>query len=247
MLTLVIIVVVLALVIVGLVKVIDKFVSSKFKPVVSIVLWAVTIVFAYLIYESIQAPIKFDQTKEARYKVAVNKMQDIKKVQLAYKSIKGRYTDQMDSIIHFIENDYFVIVERKDSSVVDAERNRSYGISSGYFKDVVITKEIGRVSVKDSLFKDNDKYKKLNVVKVDGIETKIDMKADFIMRNDTRVAVFEAKLAKLTLLTDQDPDLIAKEKTVKSVEAIDGEFIILGSTEEVNMTGNWPKKYGNNE
>jgi hypothetical protein len=84
-------------------------------------------------------------------------------------------------------------------------------------------------------------------VKVDGIETKIDMKADFIMRNDTRVAVFEAKLAKLTLLTDQDPDLIAKEKTVKSVEAIDGEFITLGSTEEVNMTGNWPKKYGNNE
>jgi hypothetical protein len=130
---------------------------------------------------------------------------------------------------------------------VDAERNRAYGISSGYFKDVVITKEIGRVSVKDSLFKDNDKYKRLNVVKVDGIETKIDMKADFIMRNDTRVAVFEAKLAKLTLLTDQDPDLIAKEKTVKSVEAIDGEYIILGSTEEVNMTGNWPKKYGNNE
>lgn len=247
MLTLVIIVVVLALVIVGLVKVIDKFVKPKFKPVISIALWAVTILFAYLIYESIQAPIKFDQIKEARYKVAVNRMQDIKKVQIAYKSIKGRYTDNIDSIIQFVENDYFVIVERKDSSVVDNERNRAYGISSGYFKDVVITKEIGRVKVKDSLFKDSDRYKRLDLVKVDGISTKIEMKADFVMRNETRVAVFQAKLAKLTLLTDQDSDLVAKEKTVKSVEAIDGEFITLGSIEEVNMTGNWPKKYGNNE
>lgn len=249
MLTLVIIVVVLGLVIVGLVKVIDKFVKPKFRPVVSIVLWAVTILFAYLIYESIQAPIKFDKIKEARYKVAVNRMQDIKAVQLAYKSIKGSYTDNMDSIIKFVENDYFVIVERKDSSVVDVERNKAYGITSGsgYSKDVVVTREIGRVKVKDSLFKDSDRYKRLNVVKVDGITSQIEMKSDYVVRNETKVPVFLAKLEKVTLLTDQDPDLIAKEKTVKSVEAIDGEFITLGSIEEVNMTGNWPKKYGNNE
>jgi hypothetical protein len=247
MLTLVIIIVVLGLVIVGLVKLIDKFVKPKLRPVVSIVLWGVTILFAYLIYMSIQAPIKFDKIKEARYKVAVNRMIDIKAVQLAYKSIKGKYTDNMDSIVKFVENDYFIILERKDSSVVDVERNKAYGITSGYFKDIVVTKEIGRVKVKDSLFKDSDRYKRLNMVKVDGISTQIDMKADYVIRNNTKVPVFLAKLEKISLLTDQDPDLIAKEKTVKSVEAIDGEFITLGSIEEVNMTGNWPKKYGNNE
>lgn len=247
MLTLVIIIVVLGLVIVGLVKLIDKFVKPKLRPIISIVLWAVTILFAYLIYMSIQAPIKFDKVKEARYRVAVNRMQDIKAVQLAYKSIKGRYTDNMDSIIKFVENDYFVIVERKDSSVVDVERNKAYGITSGYFKDVVVTKEIDRVKVKDSLFKDSDRYKRLNTVKVDGITSQIEMKTAFVERNDTKIPVFQAKLEKVSLLTDQDPDLVAKEKTVKSVEAIDGEFIILGSIEEVNMTGNWPKKYGNNE
>ena len=52
---------------------------------------------------------------------------------------------------------------------------------------------------------------------------------------------------KAKLLTDQDPSLVAKEKKVVSVDGINGEYILLGSMEEVSMSGNWPKKYGNNE
>ena len=81
MLTLVIILVVLAIVIIGLVKVIDKFLPKKLRPVVSIILWAITIFFAYQIYESIQAPIKFEKIKEGRFKVAVAKFQEIKNLQ----------------------------------------------------------------------------------------------------------------------------------------------------------------------
>ena len=34
---------------------------------------------------------------------------------------------------------------------------------------------------------------------------------------------------------------------VESIDEINGPQIILGSLEEVTLTGNWPKKYGNNE
>jgi hypothetical protein len=54
-------------------------------------------------------------------------------------------------------------------------------------------------------------------------------------------------LKKESLLTDQDKDLVAKEMKVVSVDGINGEFIQLGSIEEVNMAGNWSKKYGKNE
>ena len=33
----------------------------------------------------------------------------------------------------------------------------------------------------------------------------------------------------------------------ESIDEINGDKIILGSLEEVTLTGNWPKKYGNNE
>lgn len=247
MLTLVLIVIAIIIAIFALVKVIDKFVKPQLKPVISIVLWLLTALFAYLIYESIQAPIKFDRLKEGRYKVAVNRFQDIKKVQQAFKSIKGRYSDNMDEIVNFVENEYFVILERKDSSVADVERNKAFGLTEGYYKDIVVTREIARVRVKDSLFRDSDRYKRLNLVRVDGLEAPIAMTAGFIDRNDIKVPVFEARLRKRDLFTDQDADLVAKEDKVKSVEGIDGEFIILGSMEEVNLTGNWPKKYGNNE
>jgi len=247
MLTLVFIVVVLALVVFGLVIVIDKFVSPKLRPVISILLWAVTIVLAYWIYESIQAPIKFDNVKEGRFKVAVAKFQEIKNLQQSYKSVKGAYTSNMDSIIKFVENDYFIIEERKDSSIVDVERNKAYGIETGYFKDIVVIREIGRVRVKDSLYKDSEKYKSLNKVKVDGISAEIKLESGYVLRNESKVPVFKASLAKAALLTDQDPSLVDKENKTKSVEGIDGDMIILGSMDEVSLVGNWPKKYGKNE
>ncbi|MDP2162303.1 MAG: hypothetical protein Q8K02_17620 [Flavobacterium sp.] len=253
MITFIIIVVVLVLAIFGLVKFIDKKVDSKVKPVISIVLWIVSAVFGYLIYQSIQAPIQFDKLKEKRYQAAVNKMIDIKAVQMAYKSINGKYCDNLDTLITFIENEKFTILERKDTSVVDEERNRAFGLNvgadgvGGYYKDIVKVKEIGKVSIKDSLFKESDRYKRLNLVKVDGLEAKIELKSGFITRNDAKVPVFEAKLVKEDLLKDQDQSLVKREKNVVSVDGINGEFIQLGSLEEVSMSGNWPKKYGNNE
>lgn len=246
-------IVVLILVIFGLVKVFDKIATNKNRTLFSIIIWAVVVLFGYLIYQSIQQPIKFDKLKEKRFQAAVNKMIDIKAVQMAYKQKNGKFSDNMDSIVQFIENESFTIIERKDTSVIDVDKNRIYGVSvgadgtGGYFKDVVITKELGRVRIKDSLFKNSDRYKNLNKVVVDGIEATIDMKAGFIARQDMKIPVFEAKLNKAKLLTDQIPSMVAKESTVTSVDGINGEAIILGSMQEVNMAGNWPKKYGNNE
>ena len=237
----------------ALVKLIDKFLPSGARPILSIALWAVCIFIAYLIYASVMKPIEFKKEKEARISAAVKTMLDIKKLQTGYKSVNGKFAENFDELIKFVEEGQFEIVSRKDTSVIDVARNNAFGIKveadgvGGFYKDVVITEKLGNVSVKDSLFKNSDRYKRLNVVKIGNIEVPVSMKTGLVNRNEMDISVFQAVIDKDALLADLDQDLVNNENKVESIDEINGPKITLGSLEEVSLTGNWPKKYGNNE
>ena len=253
MLEIAIYLVVLIVLIFALVKLIDKFVTPGNKKVFTILLWGISFFLVYLIYSSIMKPIEFQNEKEARFEVAVKTMLDIKKLQTGYKSVHGKYADTFDELIKFVENGQFEIVSRKDTAVIDAAKNAAFGIKvgadgvGGFFKDEVVITKLGSVSVKDSLFKNSDRYKRLNVVKVGSIEVPVSMKTGVVSRNDMNLSVFQAIIDKNALLKDLDQELVKQENKVESIDEINGPQIILGSLEEVTLTGNWPKKYGNNE
>lgn len=250
MLLTVLLVIFICAIAIGLVILIDKFLPSKGRPIVSIILGLITLFFAYLIYSSVMAPIRFDEEKAVRYETAVNKMQDIKKSQLAYKSLKGNYAPSFDSLVKFIESERFEIITRKDTSVPDVARNAAFGFSNGeggFFKDIVITKSLGFKSVKDSLFKESDRYKRMNTVKVADFEVPVLMKASSIMVKDKAFPTLKVEIDKNAILKGMDEYLLEQEKKKKSIDEINGDKITLGSLEDVTLTGNWPKKYGNNE
>jgi hypothetical protein len=230
------------------VKVIGKSENANLKKIISIVFVILSVFFLYLIYASVQEPIEFEKLKEKRYKAAVEKFIELKTVQQAYKGKYNRYTHNLDSLIAFIENEEFVIVERKDTSEVDHAKNAAYGITEGYRKDIIKETIIGRVKIKDSLFKNSDRYKELDVIKIPGLAPlKIKMESGMIDYKDSKVPVFKASLKKDLLLSDQNKDLVTKENKSQSIEGINGLEIVLGSMDEVNISGNWPKKYGKNE
>lgn len=253
MLTLAIFIVVLLVVVFGLIKLIDKFVSPKMRPILSIVLWAASFFLAYLIYASVMKPIEFKKAKTERYEVAVKKLLDIKKAQSGYKTVHGKFADSFEELERFIESEKFAIISRKDTSVIDAAKNAAFRITTdatgkgGFFKDIVIIDTLGYVSVKDSLFKDSDRYKRFNTLKAGDVEVPVTMKAAFIERNDTKVPVFQATIDKNALLADLDQELVAQENKVEDINEINGDKIILGSLEEAVVSGNWPKRYGNND
>lgn len=253
MLEIAIYLVVLVVLIFVLVKLIDKFVTPGNKKVFTIVLWGISLFIVYLIYASIMKPIEFQNEKEARYEVAVKTMLDIKKLQTGYKSVNGKYADTFDELVKFVENGEFEIISRRDTAVIDAAKNAAFGIKvgadgvGGFFKDEVIITKLGTVKVKDSLFKNSDRYKRLNVVKVGEVEVPVTMKTGVVSRNDMNISVFQAIIDKNALLKDLDQELVKQENKVESIDEINGDKIILGSLEEVTLTGNWPKKYGNNE
>ena len=59
------------------------------------------------------------------------------------------------------------------------------------------------------------------------------------------IPVFEVSASKELILHDQDKNLVNKEKEVMSVEGVNGPTLKVGSMDEVNTNGNWPKNYSN--
>ena len=58
-----------------------------------------------------------------------------------------------------------------------------------------------------------------------------------------QASVFEAKVDKAVVLQGMDEDLINQEKEALGGINVPGEFISVGSLEDVNSNGNWPPFY----
>ena len=204
---------------------------------IQVVLWIASIFFAYKIYDSISGPITFNQTKIKRYSKVINVMKDIRTAQIAHKDVKGVYANNFDSLIKFIDEGIFTLLEKRDSSYL--EYDRIYRIDM--LREVIVTDTLGFVPVKDSLFQTSDRYKKMSNIPIEGLQDSVfKITSTIINKNGYKVPVFEVKVSKNTLLFDQDQDLVKQENETVSVDGVNGPEIILGSLTNVSSNGNWP-------
>jgi hypothetical protein len=199
-------------------------------------LWCLSIFFAAQIYSSINGPIKFNKVKNERYTQVIDRLKDIRNAQIAHKDVTGFYANNFDSLVSFVDNGIFTLIEKRDSSYL--EYNRLYRIDM--LKEVEIVDTLGFVSVKDSLFGQNESYKMMAKVPIEGTDSEFSIKADIIDKNGYQVPVFEVKVTKDIVLYDQNKDLLDQENKVISVDGVNGREIILGSMSEVSTSGNWP-------
>lgn len=209
------------------------------KTIIQIVLWIACIGFSYLIYKSVTGPIEFQKVKQERFAKVVAKLKDIRNAQEAYKSVNGKYANDFNQLISFVDTGKYVITQQRDSSYLFFDP--VYKIDQ--LMEVKIIDTLGFVSVKDSLFKNDDRYKTLMDIPGAPGGEKIEMKSAIIEKSGYKAPVFEAKVIKNILLSDQPKDLLTKENNQKSVEEINGNAIIVGSLEEVSTSGNWPPIY----
>ena len=206
------------------------------KTGAQIFLWILSLFFSYKIYDSINGPINFNKVKEIRYSQVIDRMKTIRKAQIAHRDVKGFYANNFDSLIKFVDQGIFTLIEKKDSSYL--QYDRIYRIDM--LREVVVIDTLGFVPVKDSLFKENNDYKLMSKIPVDGLDASFEINSDIIIKNNYRVPVFEVKIAKNVILYDQDKDLLKQENETVSVDGVNGPEIILGSLVEVSTNGNWP-------
>jgi len=71
------------------------------KIIVEILLALAAIGCVYGIYRSIMKPVNFNKEKERRKEVAVQRLKDIRTLEVAFKGVNNRYTADIDSLINF--------------------------------------------------------------------------------------------------------------------------------------------------
>ena len=228
---------------IGIVFYVKTRMQDKHRRYVLGSLWVLILLFASLLFTSIYDEIKFDEVKNARYQLVIKNLKDIRDTQLAHRTVKGVFQDNWDSLVKFVEIDSFTITQRRDSSILDKEMTKRYGGVKTYM-DIVIVDTLGFVSVKDSLFGFDDRY--LNMMYVPfskDDQTRFQLKAGFLNQNGIDIPVFEAFVKKRVILYDQSLNLVLKENQVQSVDGVNGSSLKIGSMNEVNTNGNWPKNY----
>jgi hypothetical protein len=213
------------------------------KIVIQIVLWVVIGVLGYFTYQAVYGPVEFNKIRDERYIDVAEKMKYIRDVQLAHRDIEGNYEDDFDDLTKFIDTAQFVITQRRDTTFLDEEYRKTYGVDK-YVEDVVID-TLGFAPVKDSIFGSSDSYKDLKYIPHTDKKT-FEMDAGYLEEDGNRIPVFEVKAPKDLILADQPRDLVIQEKQTMSVDGVDGEAITVGSMKQVKTNGNWPKNFGDN-
>ena len=235
------------LVCVGLIYLMEKYIPLKFNPTISIFLWVVILFLGYSLYKSIIGPVEFNKVKQVRYAKVIENLKDIRISELAHQEIEGKFSGNFDSLVQFLDTAKFAIIQRRDTSYADVEKNRAFGLDAqkgGYYKEEIIVDTLRFASVKDSLFGDSDRYKTMMNIPLEIAEgAKFQLKAGKYEKNDALYSVFEASVAKRLILSDQDTDLIYQEEQLVSVDGINGPTVRVGTMNDIDTGGNWPKLY----
>ena len=194
----------------------------------------------YLIYKSIQTPIEFARESKARYAKVIAVLKDIRKSEEAYEAVNKTYTNSFDELEKFIENGQFYITTQRDTSWTEFDKHFKIDV----LKQNVVTDTIGKVLVKDSLFKGSDRYKQMASVTIGDRTIPIKIETGVITReNEVKFPVFEVKISKKDILEGLDEEEIEKELQKVGVNDIKGPYVSVGSMTEVSSSGNWPSYY----
>ena len=200
----------------------------------------VSLIGLYLIYKSIQTPIEFARESKARYAKVIAVLKDIRKSEEAYEAVNKTYTNSFDELEKFIENGQFYITTQRDTSWTEFDKHFKIDV----LKQNVVTDTIGKVLVKDSLFKGSDRYKQMASVTIGDRTIPIKIETGVITRdNDVKFPVFEVKVSKKDILEGLDEEEIEKELQKVGVNDIKGPYVSVGSMTEVSSNGNWPSYY----
>ena len=208
------------------------------KTAIQIVLIAIAVIFAFLVFKSIEDPIEFEKAKKERYDATIQKLKDIRKAESAYKDVYGRYTGSWDTLVNFVKHDSLRLIRRigmLTDSMIEAGMNEKMATKQGK-----IIRDTIRVSALDSLFGKSYPVDKIKYVPVPDTVAEFHLGAGVIATGSgIKVPVFEAKAHNNTVLRGLDRQMVINLNDQKRTnQKYPG--LKVGSLEDANNNaGNW--------
>lgn len=186
--------------------------------IIQIVLLIVIGYLGYLVWETIQTPVRFNKEKDRRAEFVIQNLKDIRSVQQMYRSLNDSFAPNFDTLIKFMRVGQIPVV----NIIFDPS-------------DTTLTKTIndttGFVAVGDSLFgrRPDFLFEDIQFIPFsDG--KKFEMDAGKINKGGVIVPVFMAIAKKEEYLAGLDKNLI-RNPSVKD--------LTVGSLTEPTTDGNW--------
>jgi hypothetical protein len=214
--------------------------EPKLRIPLQVFFGVIIVVLAVLLINNINKPINFEKELKVRSNATIDRLKDIRTIQLAYKDKYSRYMGSFDTLIHFVKTDSFEIADI--SEVIPGSWKQDDMTKEEALKEGVLVKTATYVAILDSLWKDK-KYDIENIRYIPYTN-----KVQFTMgageietASKVKVKVFECYALYSDLLFDLDKQLVVNYIDEKTKY---GGFagIKVGSLEETtNNAGNWEK------
>ena len=228
--------------------------NKALKIVVEIVLFAAIIGLVFAIYSSIMKPVNFNKQMEKRQAVAVQRLKDIRTLQVAYKGETGKFSSTIDSLKLFYEKGEMKVklqigssddsltkvhtdlIKKKNPRITQQELYVMYQKGDNLIYCTIENK----IPVKDTLFKSRTDFciDSLKYIPFSGgIPT--EMEAETRMVSGVPVPLFEARMPYRALLKGMDNqlriNLDAERKDQNKYEGLQVGSISAPN----NNAGNW--------
>ena len=198
---------------------------------IALILIPLNIILAYFVYNSINSEVEFQQVAKVRIAENVQKLKDLRQVQIAYKKVNNNYSNNFESLIDFLENDSMAIVKaigETPDTLTDAQ-----ALELG-----IISRDTAYVLAKETVFDEaylttrNQKFpldlSALTTVPHSDKNYSVD--AGMVEKGKVVVQVFEISTTYGAVFTGLDAEN-------KSFEL--GNLLKVGSMDEASLNGNW--------
>ena len=227
--------------------------KKSVKIILEIVLFLLCVLLVDLIVKSIMKPVNFNKQKAYRESVAIQRLKDIRTLQVAFKSVNGKFTSTVDSLADFYNNGKMGIVMQVGSlddslAVAHTEKVKRSSRKKMTGEDFLKLYEAGdknlvfsvetKIPVKDTLFSHRDDFvvDSLKYIPFSGGQPVL---MEALVKTVSGVPLFEAKMPYKALLKGMDNQLrINLDAEKKDQNRYEG--LQVGSvTAPNNNAGNW--------
>tara|TARA_B100000927_G_scaffold178283_1_gene143601 strand:+ start:610 stop:1242 length:633 start_codon:yes stop_codon:yes gene_type:complete len=203
---------------------------------ITLILIPVNIILAFFVYNSISSEVEFNKIAKERIAENVQKLKDLRTLQIAYKRENEAFADNFSSLMNFLQNDSTRIVKMEgvNDTLIDGEEiSDELALKLGLIKRDTIY-----VSAMESIFDENyinsrdNNYpfdiNSLNIIPFTDKQYNID--ANVIEKGKVSVQVFEISATYKDIFNGLDAE--NKKYDLNSL-------LKVGSMTEASLNGNW--------
>jgi len=219
--------------------VIVKYLPLKLRWIPSVLLLLLAIFLGVKIFNGIMQPILFAEEKVERYKPVIKSLKIIRDAEVKYYEVTGKYTKDKAGLVQFIDTAQLALTETK--TIVQTVNKGSKWAPIMVEEEVRVTDTIGFEPVL-KYFKDRAYKTMFKVPGVEGTEFELEI-GEVEKVQGLIVPTFRARTPKEGVLKGMNKSLVKQELEAMESIQIKGEYVSVGSLEEVSTGGNWPPSY----